>query len=325
MSAGLPAAALDCDRVTLSLVRGDRTDLTKVSNGTQTVRLSRTHPAIVQRHKKLVKSFFARYDYPAAASLLEDILRIPELPPGESSQMQEWLTLSRALDLWDRFDHLGAWKLISPWRKHLLEHVKFLQACLSSRRRAEPDLSGKLREEIGFTDRGHGYELVEDLHLNAQRCASQQRFDDAAARLYRAVELLAQTRLSIKYGIDTSDVKLEKLPSSLRAEYEPTAKNGRIALAADKAYELLARLQDPMGALHSKRRNEVRNFQKIRNASILAHGNAPVTAAQYQRIQDFFSSFLAEAFQALTASGEMVKAYASPIQFPQAPPELAGH
>jgi hypothetical protein len=33
---------------------------------------------------------------------------------------------------------------------------------------------------------GHGYEIVEDLLLNAERRAMQDRYDDAVGRLYRA-------------------------------------------------------------------------------------------------------------------------------------------
>jgi hypothetical protein len=48
---------------------------------------------------------------------------------------------------------------------------------------------------------GHGYEIVEDLLLNAERRAMQDRYDDAVGRLYRALELLVQIRLLQTYDI----------------------------------------------------------------------------------------------------------------------------
>lgn len=81
------------------------------------------------------------------------------------------------------------------------------------------------------------YEIVEDLLLNAKRRVAQELYDDAVERLYRALELLAQIRLST-YNIKTGDVDIQQLPESLQAKYaDPTlrSQDGKIQLALNKA------------------------------------------------------------------------------------------
>src|SRR5207245_1390146 len=98
-------------------------------------------------------------------------------------------------------------------------------------------------------------ELVADLLANARRCATGRRFDDAVARLYRAVEALAQTRLRMEYGIgDTSHVPLEELPEGLRAAKAPQAQDGAVWLALQDAYTLLRERGDPLGECFRRRR-----------------------------------------------------------------------
>ena len=52
-----------------------------------------------------------------------------------------------------------------------------------------------LERILGRSKKSSGYEKVGDLLRNAERRAAQSRFDDAVARLYRALELFAQLRL----------------------------------------------------------------------------------------------------------------------------------
>ena len=62
--------------------------------------------------------------------------------------------------------------------------------------------------------------LVADLVANARRRGEERRYDDAVARLYRAIEALAQIRLRNNYRIDTSEVELGMLPRGVGARYE---------------------------------------------------------------------------------------------------------
>jgi CRISPR-associated protein (TIGR02710 family) len=86
---------------------------------------------------------------------------------------------------------------------------------------------------------------AEDLLFNAERRAAQGRCDDAVARGYRALEMIAQTRLRREHGIDTAGVDLARVPDDARAALERHRDDrGRIRLALVQAWELLVVLDD---------------------------------------------------------------------------------
>ena len=77
--------------------------------------------------------------------------------------------------------------------------------------------------------------------------AVQKHYDDAIARLYRAIELFAQVRLEKEFGYKTGDLKLEQLPEHLHDEYRCRIRDGKILLGLVEDYELLLKLGDIFG------------------------------------------------------------------------------
>lgn len=290
MSAGLAAAALDVNNIMFGLVSGDRFDLIRVANGTQSLRISHAVAIHLERRLQTISNCFRTFDYPAAISWLGETLQLPDIVSEKTAMLQRWLSLARALDSWDKFDHASAWGIIHNYRAKYTKLVMFLEAVVWSRQRLDVDFERQELPYLSVSPKGHGYELVEDLFLNAQRCATRHRFDDAAARLYRALELLAQSRLKLGYGIDTGDVSLKLLPQDLQVEYVNMADTkGKIKLALTPAFELLAKLADshlePLGTLYQKYENQVKGFLSIRNKSLLAHGLTPVDAEDYMKAE----------------------------------------
>jgi CRISPR-associated protein (TIGR02710 family) len=150
-------------------------------------------------------------------------------------------------------------------------------------------------------DERRGWELVEDLLANAERCAHRGRYDDAVARLYRATELLAQIRLRRVYDIQTGDVWLDspaiaECPAALellekaRAQAVPLSEGSRGADTRDRqvkiglwqAYSLLGALGDPLGEHFLADSRHLKGFLEMRHRSILAHGLDPVTRGQWE-------------------------------------------
>lgn len=316
MSAGLAAAALDVKDVTLGLVSGDRFDVIKVRNGTQSLRTSHVVQIHVERQWRNISHSFSTYDYPTAITMLEEALILPDIRQEEKEMLQRNLTLARALDKWDKLDHASAWNLLHNYRDRYTHLVMFLEVVIWNRKKLEPQFEQLELPGLSQKPKGHGYELVEDLYLNAQRRAVQGRLDDAVARLYRALELLAQARLRLQYGIDTGDVSLENLPQQLRAQYESMADpRGKIKLSLTPAFELLANLtafyQEPLGEVYQQYENQVKDFLSIRNKSLLAHGLTPVFAEEYKKAKQLFAAFVDEAFSKLA-----LKPYTGRKQFP---------
>lgn len=319
MSAGLAAAALDTKEITLGLVTGERFDLIQVTDGTQSLRTSHAVQIHLERRRQNISNCFKTFNYPAAVSWLEETLALPDIEPEGRATLQRWLSLARALDSWDKFDHASAWNLLRNYRAKYTKLVMFLGAVVWSRKKLDADFGQQGLPDLSISPKGHGYEVVEDLFLNAQRRAAQHRFDDAVARLYRALELLAQTRLKLEYDIDTSDVSLEQLPPELREDYQKLANpKGKIKLALTPAFELLAKLVDsapePLGALYLQYENQLKDFLAIRNKSLLAHGFTSVRAADYEKANSFFASLMNKAFEVLD-----LKPYTARIQFPLNP------
>ena len=124
-----------------------------------------------------------------------------------------------------------------------------------------------------------------DLLCNARRRKAEGRYDDAVARLYRAVEALAQDQLRREHGIaDTGKVPLDRVPLSLRARYPADA--AELKLGLQEAYLLLSELGDPLGqrfaglGWHEPKHSPL----TARNQSILAHGFAPVGATIFESL-----------------------------------------
>jgi len=176
-------------------------------------------------------------------------------------------------------------------------------------------LDTKFDTSDGMT--GHGYEVVEDLLLNADRRASQKRYDDAVGRLYRAIELLEQMRLFKHYGILTGDMDISKLPDHLQPEYEARKANNskkKIQLALFQSYDLLSKLDnDPLGELFLTYKDRITNSLEIRNYSLFAHGFQPISESSYRAFNQVIGEFTRKGIAAVIPA----KLKSASRQFPQ--------
>lgn len=120
-------------------------------------------------------------------------------------------------------------------------------------------------------------ELLVDLHNNARRRLREGKPNDAVARSYRLLEMLAQHKLATVYAIDTDDVEARKVPPRYRPVVEAmrSMDDGRIRVGLRKSYELLNALDDPLGALYAQNAT-LRGALADRYRSILAHGVRPL-------------------------------------------------
>jgi CRISPR-associated protein (TIGR02710 family) len=165
--------------------------------------------------------------------------------------------------------------------------------------------------------RGHGFEMVEDILLNAARRAAQHRYDDAAGRLYRATEMTAQIWLEEKYGIETGNVDLDKVPENTRPSLEEDSDDkGRIRIGLIKAWDLISEMpDDSVGKKFQTFRPELLKFLSVRNESLLAHGIQPVGERQFRLHSDAVSSFIGEVID-LAIDGLKKKRKIPATQFP---------
>ena len=128
---------------------------------------------------------------------------------------------------------------------------------------------------------------------------TEGRFDDAVARLYRAIEATAQYRLMSKWKIDTSKTSVGALPAALQSRLGSKSSNGVLKLALQDGYAVLFELGDELGVRFRQlgfwfeKPGQGLSLLTNRNMSILAHGFRPVEQKTAEQLM--------KATQALTA------------------------
>lgn len=132
------------------------------------------------------------------------------------------------------------------------------------------------------------YYILASMLNNAWRRYEENRYDDAIARLYRSIELVCQIRLKLEHGIISSNIDLDSLKEhGLDEEYIASLNNlkdssGKIKISLIQDFELLSRLDDPIGEYYNKNKQEIINILKYRNFSILAHGFESKTKEEFE-------------------------------------------
>jgi CRISPR-associated protein (TIGR02710 family) len=198
-------------------------------------------------------------------------------------------------DLWDHFRHQEA-------LKHLYRSRDVLTA-LGSEKTEIGKISGSIDKNLQFLENltnGNkpSMHYFYDLLANAKRRGDlEKKYDDAVARLYRAIEVLGQTELKENFGIDTSDVKIESLPPTVREEYllkyrEKHGEKQKIKIPLMASYRLLKELgSETAERFFESYDREIRPIIDFRNHSILAHGFKSVDEKIFQRLFEVITKF----------------------------------
>jgi len=193
--------------------------------------------------------------------------------------------LAKALDAWDRFEHTPSKNLLDVVAKSAND----LRSVLGSAK-GDRILDGVTRLATHLAEicqapppsRHH----VLDLLANAKRRKDEGRADDAVARLYRAIEAIAQVALRERHGVESTEkVPLDRVPDALREAWASRANEGIVALGLQDAYQLLAGLNDPVGAKFQSAGLSGKTSPLVaRNRSILAHGFERVSDAVFDKL-----------------------------------------
>jgi hypothetical protein len=248
---------------TLSYITGKRKNGV-VIRGTEEVLA--VHPTFISSEKRLreAKKFFNECRYDTALVLIESITKITA-----NNTLTESTALLRkaatAYSAWDKFQHDTAFKALKSLRSPEFNKNKSFLGKLLNAEEKEPY-------------------WIADLINNAKRRGDiEHKFDDAVARLYRTVELIAQFRLRKEHKIEPSKLYSEQIPSSLREKWGLTGTDEKIKIGLEKDYELLAAKEDIIGKKFIEDA-ELRSLLSKRNFSILAHGLEPLNKKTYRKL-----------------------------------------
>lgn len=285
MSAALAIAADRFGRCRFSYVGGrDRTEggLGEVIAGSEEV-VGQQNPweALGIRIIEEADALLQRHAFAAAATLLAGALSSLD-DPVRKDKVNVVAALADALSDWDRFRLRKALEKCAQVqrRRPLLEgtfgHLRTMEiikqlGALSAH--CERAMKGATDESLRPNQ-----DLILDLLANAKRRYDEGRWDDATARLYRAIEAIAQLRLAERGFPDTSGIRIEKLPEMSRSRLAPRAQDGMVKLGVQDAWSLLSELGEPAACLFQQRLGDLQKSPLVaRNQSILAHGFAPVS------------------------------------------------
>ncbi len=319
MSVALFSAAIDFENVRVSLVTGARADLRKVKNLTETAVTLNKFSFVMERQLEQANALVAKFSYASARKLIEDLLEAGLHFSVESrNKLQKLYGFCQLFDAWDKFDHAKAFDLFQGFEKFYPNHFQNLKKTITERKLLDKGFSAP----ENFVDLNQGrFHLVNDLMLNAHRRGIQNRFDDGVGRIYRALELFAQTYLLTEHQIKTGSVEVDTLPEKARVRYNSKKdENGMAKLGLMESYELICVLDGPekaVGGVFEKYRNKILFEITSRNNSLLAHGFTPVSKQAFSSFFNLTSQFFNEC-QAATGLNQME----SDLQLPQSLPGL---
>ncbi|HWP91864.1 MAG TPA: TIGR02710 family CRISPR-associated CARF protein [Thermodesulfobacteriota bacterium] len=249
---------------------------------------------LVEERKKIAL-FLNGYQFSAARDIAR---KLTAVLGGLDKAIYESLSeLIEGYRLWDSFEHKTALTTIERSKDKLAEHLRY---------KSDGILSGFLERvnlSLGFlkdmSDKTKNFKdihiyMVFDLFYNAKRRAEEGKYDDAVARLYRALEMIGQVEFQKKFGCPTSDVKVEELPESLRDEMKRkhTAHDGKVRIPLYDTFRVLSEANNRFGQLFFEREDEINKILGVRNSSILAHGVTPVSKEAFEKLSAIVDDLL---------------------------------
>ena len=271
MSAGAALAAVS-EATRVSYVSGIRVG-GRVAKGGEQVLTYTPVMGIARMQERLAGELFNLHQFAASQRILESVEQsVPD--PELSAGIRELRAVIKGYRLWDMFRHEQAFEMLSKSKRVPSQNKEFLGRLCSAEDRAP------------F--------FVADLLNNAERRFEEGKYDDALARLYRTIELIAQHRLR-SYGVNTSDVDPGRVPEEVRDKYERLrSEEGKVRLGLHKGYELLFDLGDELGEEFVSNRR-LQDLLKRRNDSILAHGLTPVDGEAVSQLRGMTLELAAKA------------------------------
>ena len=238
--------------------------------------------------------FFNHHLFTAASDIAERLQQYGKTA-AEREVFTGLFTMSEGYEAWDRFEHSKAMTslqkglhilertglekesglLLAPLLKHVRSNLKSLS-----------DITHEKVDGLNLMSRHH----VTDLIANAQRRALQGRYDDGVLRLYRALEMLGQIAFAACFNCQTNAVDIDRLSekiatSDLKQLMKIHGGEDVIKFPMQKTFEALYLAGDPLGNTFFQRINKIKNLQRSRNDSILAHGVNPLGSSMYEALK----------------------------------------
>ncbi|MDP8238808.1 MAG: TIGR02710 family CRISPR-associated CARF protein [Candidatus Hatepunaea meridiana] len=237
--------------------------------------------------KRAIELHVNSYRFGSALEIIDNLRR-----RGENIAGYPYLSPLRDIIVgfqeWEAFRHTNALKNIESGTKRLRERLETVK-CLSLKRYLNDVMDNfKFLKTMSYKTSDFNElseEVVIDLLSNAKRRAENGRFDDAVARVYRSLEMIGQIEFKNKFGCETDNVPLELLPHQFQKHYKikySSGKDGNLKLPLNATFEVLNKVNNPVGMCYCAMKKDIQKVQLSRNYSILAHGIKAVSRKAFE-------------------------------------------
>lgn len=290
MSAALLLAAINFD-TTVSYVGSEiRTKDGKgiPINGTEKIYYS-GHPFDIIAHNDKIKfcHYFNSYRFEAAGAVCDDM--IAHCGSLLSDLFKVFRYICQGYRDWDHFRFNSA--------LHQIEKgVESLRRLSAEHRDEMTNLTNFIKavaynveylEKLDYNE--YNKPMIAELLANAGRRASEGKYDDAIARLYRALEMVAQWQFKQEFNQSTSDFPYDRLSSEVKNKYNgKITEDGKVNISSRLAFEQLASRRNVYGMKYREMENQIGSILNLRNTSILAHGTTPLDKGNYENLYKVF-------------------------------------
>jgi CRISPR-associated protein (TIGR02710 family) len=260
----------------LFLVAGKRGEDSIVKRGTEEKKVQNLYQVYDKFILDKIKDAFNSNRFQTGLELLEET--------RDLENKESYLKLLKLFDLWDKFNHEEAYNICNDFNNEF-EHFPELKNKLYKNKQVINIIVKPKKEKIAC------YYILADLLNNAIRRANEGKYDDAIARLYRSLELIAQIKLKIGYKLKTSNIDLEKVKKHVKDDSKyinhltQKSINKSIKLGSKESFTLLEKLNNEIGKEYFKHEDKIKNQSSLRNMSILAHGLQHRSEKEYQEFK----------------------------------------
>ncbi|MFZ2323281.1 MAG: TIGR02710 family CRISPR-associated CARF protein [Ignavibacteriaceae bacterium] len=270
MSAALVAVAIAKGLGNFSYVFGQRDISGRVQSGTERLSSLTVNRIITENYLNLFITFFNKNQFDLALNILN---QITEVHPDFDEKIKLYKSLALAFSYWEKFNFKKSFDLLDN-----IDQSELAKNGLKKKVEAAKQYLYKLKLENNSKDR------MQEMIFNALRRADEGKYDDAIARLYRAIEMLGQIEFEKSFNCLTSDVQLFSIPENLRDDINNKYydnKDGKIKLPLFATFDFLKKIDNEVGVRFYDKFNLIKKILHLRNNSILAHGNNPLGADEF--------------------------------------------
>jgi len=250
-----------------------------------------------EEERRQVITLFNSRRFSAVIEII-DIALERELPIQIRDYFRFIRPLSEGFLKWDQFEHIVAMRRLDDGFAKLNEYLyAYADEALEIFSNQVQSCKDFLEKIVTLTDRMKKKDiiLIDDLLNNARRKIADKRYDDAAARIYRALEMYGQIVFKEISGCSNDKVKPEMIPEEFKEKFirkfrDPRSSHLKLPLTA--TFEYLQAKGHSAGVRFFERKKEIKNIQSNRNDSILAHGIKHVSEKAINSIFKTVSDFV---------------------------------